>query len=755
MLGPADITILQTKLGLSSASDSESKRALNRRHFLTVTTLGGAGFLIGCGRGEEAVPTAESPPTPTATADAVAPMPSLDAEADLNAFVRIGGDNTVTVIVKHLDKGQGVTTGLPTIVAEELDADWSQMRAEFAPADVKRYANLLFGVQGTGGSTAIANSWEQLRTAAAGARAMLVGAAAKQWGVTAAEITISNGVVSHSSGRQANFGELAEAAAEINPPAEPALKDPSQFKLIGTNLPRLDSDSKTDGSAQFTLDVSRPGMRIAVVAHPPKFGATVNSFDASAALAIAGVEEVVQIPRGVAVVADSFWAAKKGRDALTVDWNFDNAETRGSAEMLADYQKLTESAGAIARNDGDVDGAYAGAVQTIESEFDFPFLAHATMEPMDCVLELRNGECEIWTGSQLPTVDQQVVAAITGLTPEQVKINTLFAGGSFGRRAVPDSDFIAEAAMVAQATQKRTPIKLQWTREDDMHAGRYRPMSYHRLRGGLDEDGDIVAWDHRIAIQSFLMGTPFEGLIQNGVDNSAVEGSSTLPYGIDNLRVDLHLAENGVPALWWRSVGHTQNAYVTEVFFDQLVRAAGKDPLAERQRLLADHPRHLGVLNLAAEKAGWGAELPADKSRGIAVHESFNSFVAQVAEVSVDEKGGFSVDRVVCAVDCGIAVNPDVVRAQMEGGIGYGLSAALREAVTLTHGEVDQGNFDRYRPLRINEMPKIEVYLVQSNEAPTGVGEPGTPVIAPAIANALMAATGKTISSLPMVGKLG
>ncbi len=743
MWGPADLSILRKKLGLAPAG-------INRRRFLTVTALGSTGFLIGCGeRAEEPVAQA---PSEAPLSDV--PMPKLDAEADLNSFVRIGTDNTVTVIVKHLDKGQGVTTGLPTIVAEELDADWSQMRAEFAPADATRYANLLFGVQGTGGSTAIANSWDQLRQAAAGARAMLIDAAASNWGVPAGEIKVSKGVISHASGQQANFGELAEAAARMTPPTEPVLKDPAAFTLIGTRVPRLDSASKTDGSAQFTIDVSRPGQRVALVAHPPKFGATVASFDATATKTIAGVEDVVQIPRGVAVVATDFWAAKQGRDALKIDWDFSAAETRSSQQMMADYKKQAESLGAIARDDGSFEDAIATAETTIETEFEFPFLAHATMEPMDCVIELRNGECEVWTGSQLQTVDQQVVAAITELPPEKVIINTQFAGGSFGRRAVPDSDFVAEAAMIAKATGGRTPIKLHWTREDDMRGGRYRPMSYHRLQGGLDADGNIVAWDHRLVIQSFLVGTPFEGMIQNGVDASAVEGSSTLPYKIDNLRVNLHLADNGVPSLWWRSVGHTHNAYVTEVFFDQLVRAAGKDPLAERQRLLADHPRHLAVLNAAAEMADWSRDLPAGKARGIAVHESFNSFVAEVAEISLNDDGRFSVDRVVCAVDCGIAINPDVIKAQMEGGIGYGLSAALREAVTLTEGEVDQGNFDRYRPLRINEMPTVEVHIVQSNEAPTGVGEPGTPPIAPAIANALLAATGKTIDKLPMEGAL-
>ncbi len=722
-----------------------SRRAVDRRQFLKVVSLGAAGFAVGCGRSEP------DHPAGSATPGAAAAEPTL---SDLNAFVRIGSDDTVTVIVKHLDKGQGVTTGLPAIVAEELGARWSQMRAEFAPADASRYNNLMFGpAQGTGGSTSVANSWEQLRTAAAGARDMLKAAAAADWNVEAGAIALGDGRLSHE-GREASFGELAAAAATMPVPETPALKPVDEFTLIGTHLPRLDSPAKTDGSAEFTLDVSRPGMLVAVVARPPRFGGRVERLDDAAALAVDGVRDVVEIDRGVAVLADSYPAALAGRAALTVDWNDDNAETRGSAELFDAFKALLDGSGASARDDGDVEAALGGASRRVDAEFAFPYLAHAAMEPLDCVVELGDGRCEIWTGSQLPTVDQAVAANIAGLQPADVVIHTQFAGGSFGRRAVADSDFVAEAVMIATAIDGRAPVKLQWSREDDMRGGRYRPMSVHRMSAGIDDDGNVVGWDHGIVTQSVMRGTPFEGAIQNDVDPTAVEGARGLPYAIPNIRVESHLADVGVPVLWWRSVGHTHNGYVTEVFLDAVAEAAGRDPVTLRRALLQDKPRHLAVLNLAAEKASWGSPLAAGRGRGVAVHESFGSFVAQVAEVTLADDGTLSVDRVVCAVDCGIAVTPDVIRAQIEGGIGYGLSAFLREGITLTEGRVDQGNFDSYRPLRIDEMPAVEVHIVASAEPPTGVGEPGTPPIGPAVANAIVAAGGPRIRTLPLADQL-
>lgn len=670
-----------------------------------------------------------------------------------NAFLRIAPDGTVTVISKHIEFGQGTYTGLATVLAEELDADWRQVRVESAPADASRYANLAFGTaQGTGGSTAMANSWQQLRRAGATGRAMLVAAAAGAWGVPAGEITVDAGRLSHAaSGRSATFGELAEAAAALEPPAEVELKDPADFKLIGRlNLPRVDVPSKTDGSARFTMDVKRPGMLTALIARPPRFGGTVSSFDDRAARAVAGVREVVAVPAGVAVLADSFWAAKKGRDALSVEWDESGAEKRGTPELLAEYRRLAGQPGKVARKDGDATGALDGASKVLEAEYEFPYLAHAPMEPMGCAIELTDGGCRVWAGSQLQTVDQAVIAATLGLEPGQVDLHTLLAGGSFGRRGTPNGDVAGEAASVVKAIGGKAPVKLLWTREDDIRGGRYRPLYVHRLRAGLDAAGKLVAWEHRIVGQSILKGTPFEPfLVHDGIDHTSVEGAVDLPYAVPNLQVELHTTEVGVPVLWWRSVGHTHNAFSTETFLDQVARAVGRDPLELRRSLLAEHPRHLAVLELAAEKAGWGTPLPAGKARGLAVHASFSSFVAEVAEISLGEDGLPRVERVVCAADCGIAINPDNLKAQMEGGLGFGLGAALHDEVTLDEGRVVQSNFHDYRALRLHEMPRVEVHVVSSTAAPTGAGEPGVPPIAPAVANAYLQLTGKPVHRLP------
>ncbi len=705
-----------------------------RRQFLQAAAIAGGGFAIGM--------------EPFMRADAVDV-----ASFAPNPFVRIGTDNSVTVVVKHLEMGQGTYTGLPTLVAEELDADWAQIKVEGAPADAGLYNNLLWGpAQGTGGSTAIANSYEQLRKAGAAARAMLVAAAADEWKVPAESIAVSRGVVMHkTSGRTATFGKLAAKAALQPVPADVKLKDAKDFKLIGKRVARKDSKAKTNGTAQFTIDVKLPGMLTAVVAHPPLFGAKVKSFDAAKAKAVKGVVEVVQVPNGVAVLANDFWAAKQGRDALTVEWDEAGANKLGSAELLAQYRELAQNPGAVARKDGDAAGALAGAAKKLEASFEFPYLAHAAMEPLDCVVKLTADSCEIWNGEQLQTPDQYSVAKLTGLKPGQIKLNMLYAGGSFGRRANPQGDYILEAVSIAKAINGRAPVKMIWTREDDMRAGFYRPLYLHTLRAGLDAQGKVIAWQHRIVGQSILAGTPFEPmLVKDGVDATSVEGASTLPYGIPNMLVDLHTTKVGVPVLWWRSVGSTHTAFSTETFIDELAAAAGRDPLEFRRAMLAGKPRHLGVLNFAAQKAGWGKPLAQGRGRGIAVHESFNSFVAQVVDVTTKKDGSFKVDRVVCAVDCGVAVNPDVIKAQMEGGIGFALSAALYGAITLNQGRVEQSNFHDYQPLRINEMPKIDVHIVQSSEPPTGVGEPGVPPVAPAVANAIFAATGKRLRNLPL-----
>ncbi|MDS4069950.1 MAG: xanthine dehydrogenase family protein molybdopterin-binding subunit [Candidatus Competibacter sp.] len=671
-----------------------------------------------------------------------------------NAFLRIAPDNTITVLVKHLEMGQGVYTGLPTLVAEELEAPWEWIQVESAPADAKLYANLAWGgtAQGTGGSTSVTNSWDQLRQAGATAREMLIAAAAALWGVEPGALKAENGAVVHpQSQRRASYGELAAKAAELTPPENVKLKAPADWKMIGKNLPRKDGREKANGQAQFAGDLRLPGLLTALVVRPPLFGAKVGSVKADAARAVPGVKAVVQIPQGVAVVARDFWAAKKGRDALVVEWDESGADNVSSDALRERYLELAKTAGQVATDRGDAAQALSRAARTLEATFTFPYLAHAPLEPLVCVAWLKDGACEIWAGSQSQTFDQAIAAKIAGLAPEQVTIHTLLAGGSFGRHANPTADYIAEAVATAKATRElNAPIRLMWTREDDIKGGYYRPLFVHRLAAGLDAQGKPTAWLQRIVGQSIMAGTPFAGMIKNGIDPTSVEGASNLAYAIPNLRVELHSPQVGVPVLWWRSVGHTHTAFATEVFIDELAVAAGQDPYEYRRALLADHPRHRAALELAAEKAGWGAPLPKGRGRGIAVHESFHSFVAQVAEVTVQPDGNFKVDRVVCAVDCGVAVNPNVIAAQMEGGIGFGLTAALHGRITLKDGRVEQGNYADYPLLRIGEMPEVQVHIVPSEAHPTGVGEPGVPPIAPAVANALYAATGKRVRHLPI-----
>ncbi len=726
---------------------------ITRRFFLKSTAAAGAGLTLGVYFGD-------------AHAQASGPGKTVGSAAagsfEPNAFIRIAKDNTVTVIVKHLEMGQGVYTGLPTLIAEELDAAWSQVRAEGAPADASRYNNLLWGrAQGTGGSTAMANSFDQYRQAGAAARAMLVAAAAERWKVSADSVQVKNGVVFHANGKKATFGELADAAGRQPVPASVKVKDAKDFVFIGKHAPRTDSKAKSNGTARFTQDVKLPDMLTAVVAHAPRFGQRLAGFDSASVSGIPGVRYVVEIPTGVAIIATTFWAAKKGRDALKVEWDEGTGFKGSSDAMMAEYRRLAATPGKPVRTEGDAAKAIDGAAKKIEAVFEFPYLAHAAMEPMNCVVKLTPDACEIWNGEQFQTGDQFAIAKYTGLKPEQVRLNMLYAGGSFGRRANPASDYVLEAVSIAtslvRAGKPGIPVKLVWTREDDMKGGYYRPMYLHALRAGLDADGNVVGWQHRIVGQSILAGTAFEAqMVKDGVDMTSVEGASTLPYAIPQLAVELHTTKQGTPVQWWRSVGSSHNAYSTETFIDELAVAAGKDPVAFRKQMLASHPRHLATLALAADKSDWGKPLPPGKAgekrgRGVAVHESFGTVVAQVAEVTVDRDGKFRVDRVVCAVDCGIAVNPDVVRAQMEGGIGFGLSAALYSKITLKDGIVEQSNFHDYPLLRINEMPAIDVHIVPSTAKPSGVGEPAVPVIAPAVANALAAATGKRLRALPLM----
>jgi len=672
-----------------------------------------------------------------------------------NAFIRIGTDDSVTVIVKHLEMGQGVYTGLPSLVAEELDADWAQVRVQAAPANARVYKNIAWAVQGTGQSTSMSNSYAQLRKAGATARAMLVAAAGEQWHVPLDEITVREGVVSHpGSQRHASFGELATRAAQMPVPATVRLKDPQDFHLIGRRddpIPRKDVQAKVDGSAVYTIDVQQAGLLTALVAHPPLFGARLRSFNADQAKAVPGVVEVVPIPTGVAVLANGFWPAKLGRDVLVVDWDTSSANTLGTAEILAQYRELAKTSGETVREEGDLDQALATASQRLSASFEYPYLAHAAMEPLGCAMALTGEGCELWHGEQFQTMTQLKVRSILGLKLNQIRINMLYAGGSFGRRANPRADFQAEAAHILKAIAGRAPVKLLWTREDDMRAGFYRPLNYHKLEAGLDENGRLIAWHHRIVGQSILAGTPLEQvLLQKGIDPMSVEGAQDMPYRIPNLRLDLHSPKQAVPVLWWRSVGHSHTAFSIETFIDEVAEAAHRDPVEFRQDMLLGQPRLSNVLNLVAEKSGWGKPMPPGRGRGIALHQSFNTCVAQVAEVTVSATDGLKVDHVTCVVDCGLAINPRIIEMQMQSGIGFGLTAALKGKITLKDGKVEQSNFHDYPLLRMDEMPTVEVHIVASNEAPTGVGEPGVPPIAPAVCNAIHMATGQRIRSLPI-----
>ena len=656
-----------------------------------------------------------------------------------NTFLIIKPDNTVTVLCKGIEFGQGPFTGMATLVAEELDADWSQMRADHAPSNPSLYKNLAFGIQGTGGSTAIANSFIQMRQVGAAARQMLVAAAADAWQVPAGEISVENGVIKHASGKEGRFGEFADKAMAMPVPADPKLKNPADFKLIGKEgaVKRLDSVEKSNGKAFFTLDINEPDMLTVVVARSPKFGGKVKSFDAAAAKAVAGVVDVKQVPTGVAVYAKGFWAAKTGREALKITWDDSKAEKRGSAELLQQFRALSKTQGKLVRAEGKFEEAMAKGGRVVEVEYVFPYLAHAAMEPLNAYLKWDGDSAYARYGCQFPTPDHQAISKVLGLPIEKVKIDVLLAGGSFGRRAQQSTHQAIELAEVAKAIGPGKGVKLVWTREDDMRGGYYRPYAIHRMRGAV-RDGKIEAWSDTIVSQSIMKGSFFEAIMfKDGLDPTSYEGSNEIPYEVANFRCDMHQVDVGVPVLWWRSVGHTHTGYVVEAFVDELLEAAGKDPVEGRLELLGKKPRHAGVLKAVAELADWtNYKVPEGRARGVAVVESFNTFVAQVVELSMTEEGP-KVHKVWCAVDCGVAVNPDIIRAQMEGGIGFGLGHILYAEQTLDAGAPVSGNFDTYRSLRINEMPEVEVVIVKSTEKPSGVGEPGVPPLGPAVANAM------------------
>ena len=677
----------------------------------------------------------------------------------LTGYIHITPDNKVTVLSSQFDMGQGPYHGLATLVVEELGADWSQIDVIGAAGNPKLYGNLLWGgaVQGTGGSTSMATSFDRYRQAGATARAMLVSAAAKTWNVAADEIEIAAGILKHPAGKTATFGEIAGMAAQMPVPQEVKLKDAGSWTQIGNAANRrYDTASKTDGTLKFTIDVKLDGMLTAVVAHPPKFGATMASFDATDAMKVRGVTDVVAIPRGVAVVAEHMWAAIKGREALQVTWQETAAEVRGSEQILSSYRAMQDNAPlAIARTEGDITSALEASSKIIEATYEFPYLAHAPLEPQNAIARMNDdGVLEVWGGHQIPDMYQAISAKIANIKPENVKLHVMKTGGGFGRRAVADGDVVSEAVSIAKAIDYRAPVKVQWTREDDMRGGRYRPAYIHKFKAGLDENGNLTAWDNHIVGQSIVKGTPFEGLIKDGVDSTSVEGASNIPYAIPNIRVGLTTTDVKVPVLWWRAVGSTHTAYAVESFLDEVAAAAGKDPYAFRMALLKDHPRHASVLRLAAEKAGWTSAPAEGRFRGLAVHESFSSVVAHVAEISMHD-GLPRVHKVTVAVDCGIVMNPDTIRAQMEGGTGFGLGSILAEELTLVKGEVEQGNYDTYTPLRMDAMPEVETHIVPSTNKPTGVGEPGVPSIGPAVANAVAAATGRRIRVLPMAKSQG
>jgi isoquinoline 1-oxidoreductase beta subunit len=665
------------------------------------------------------------------------------------AYVHVGVDNHVTVYSKHTEMGQGIYTGLATIVAEEMDAAWEQMEVETAPANLALYENLGWGEQMTGGSASMANSFDQLRQAGAATRAMLVNAAAAKWQVPSGEITVHDGVIRHdSSGSSSQFGDLAELAAKGVVPETVELKAIEKYTLAKRKLRRIDVEDKTNGRAKFTQDFALPGMRIAVVAHPPRFGGGVASFDATNAKAISGVDDVFEIPSGVAVIANSFWTAQKAREQLSIEWDESSAFKMSSHEIVDQFRAIADTEGVLARDQGSFVDAIATADKVLEAEFEFPLLAHAPMEPLNCIVRWSEDKCEIWNASQAQTSDQSYAAEILDLPADKIEIHTLMAGGAFGRRAC--EDYMREALHIAKALGPNIPVKLMWTREDDMCAGNYRPLNFHKLQAGIDADGKLIAWQHKLVGQS-IASQAAPHWIENGVDGMSVNGARDWLYDVPNIRVETHSPDLPIPVLWYRGVGATHTVYSVETFLDELAALAGRESLEYRLSMLQDQPRMAAVARLAAEKSAWGTALEPGRGRGIAICKLRGTYLAQVAEISVQDDNAFSVDRVVTAIDCGLVMNPDVVQAQMEGGTGFGLSSFLTDAITLRDGYVEQTNFDAYPLLRINQMPDVEVHIVPSSESPSGVGELAPMAVGAAVANALHVATGKRYRSLPIL----
>lgn len=697
-----------------SVSIERVRNGIARREFLKFSVAASGGLLVGF----------YFPGTSThasAQESASAFMP--------NAFVRLGTDERVTVIVNHSEMGQGVYTSLPMLLAEELDADWSKVGFESAPVDPK-YNHPAFGMQVTGGSSSVWSGLEQFRQAGAAARAMLVAAAAQRWNTDIASCRTEAGAVFDSSNRKLTYGQLVSDAAKLSPPEHVQLKDPKTFKLIGKPIKRLDTSIKLNGKATFGIDVALPGMLTAVVARPPIFGAKVKSIDDSRARSMPGIRKVVQVPSGVAVIADTFWQAKVARDALRIDWDEGAMQTFSTSQMTHQFREKAKTPGVSVRKEGDAPTALAAAAKKIEAVYEVPYLSHLMMEPLNCVVDLRQDSCEVWTGSQFQTIDRANAAKTAGLPNEKVQLHTTFLGGGFGRRATPQSDFVVEAVHVAKALGPPAKIKVVWTREDDMQGGWYRPAFLHALAGGIDANGNPVGWTSRSVGQSIMKGTPFEAMMGGKpYDPASVEGIDDLPYAIPNLAMESHGVEVNVPVQWLRSVGHSHTAFAVECFMDELAGLTQKDPYQFRRNLLLKQPRYLGVLDLAAQKSGWGKPLPKGMGRGIAVHFAFGSYVAHVAEVSVTD-GKIKVHRMVCAVDCGQYVNPGIISAQIEGGAIFGASAALFQELTFENGRLQQTNFNTFPVMRMNECPEIETYIIESKEKSRGIGEPGVPCAA-------------------------
>jgi isoquinoline 1-oxidoreductase beta subunit len=663
-----------------------------------------------------------------------------------DAFIRIASDNTITITINKLEMGQGVNTSMAQLIAEELDVDWTKIQSVACPVG-EVYNHTIFGaIIMTGGSTALASSWEQYRKIGAAMREVLMEAAAKKWGIAVKDVKAQNGFITSSKGKL-SYGELAEAASRQEFPKTPKLKASKDFKVIGKSLRRVDAIGKTDGTAIFGMDVRIPGMLYACIARAHLEGGKLKSFNESAAKKVPGVVDVVKFKDYVAVIAQNTYAAKIGKEALQATFDIGDNATLNSADLMASFKKAGVSHGKVAEARGNVDTNMQKAKTHIEAEYEFPFLAHAAMEPLNCTINYDGKKAELWSGFQMPTNDRGVAAQILGLNPEDVTLHTVYAGGSFGRRGAKTSDFTAYTCELAKIVKK--PLKVVWTREDDMHAGFYRPMNYHKVKIGLDEKKKLVGWDHHVVGQSIMEGGPFAMMVKNGLEDAVSEGISDTKYNFEHFRCEQTRPQTPVTTLWWRSVGHTHTGFVMETMMDELAHAQGIDPLKLRKELLKKNPKHLSVLELLEKQTGWGKKkAPAGRAWGLAIHESFGTVVGEVAEVSI-ENGLPRIHKVWAAVNCGQVVNPEQARTQVEGGIVFGLSAALHQEITIRNGQVQQSNYDNYQVMRIQDMPQVMVEFVKTTEPPSGLGEPGVPPAAPAVANALFQLTKKRIRVLP------